>query len=65
MTEFKMKKHVARALDEYYLEHWGENMFDLWDGDPDEYSWCFTRGTQTVTLKYDPCIKEVIETVVE
>lgn len=58
-----MKRHVFRALDKYYLTFWGESDFDEWWVNPDEFTWKFDRGNQTVTLIYNPETKEVEEHV--
>lgn len=58
-----MKRNVFRALDKYYLTFWGESVFDEWWANPDEFTWKFTRGNQTVTLIYNPETKEVEEYV--
>lgn len=58
-----MKRHIIRALDKYYLTNWGESCVDEWWPDPDEFTWKFSRGNQTITLTYNSETKEVEEYV--
>lgn len=59
MKIHNMKRRALRMLDKYYLEHYGEDMFDQWWPDPDEYTWIFNRGAKTIKLVYNPEIDEV------
>jgi len=43
---------VLNRLEKYYIEHFGESVFDEWHGGPINV-WKFDRGEKTYTLTCD------------